>query len=126
MKDGLPEEIDQIEARIKEALDRCGYDAHASFAVRTALEEALSNALHHGNGDDPAKTVRLEFAADAKTVAIVIEDEGFGFDPEAVPDPTRPENVDIPSGRGLMIMRAYMTEVEFEQPGNRVRMTYRR
>ncbi len=56
----------------------------------------------------------------------MVQDEGVGFDPAAVPDPTRPENVDIPSGRGIMLMRAYMTEVEFDPPGNRVRMTYRR
>jgi serine/threonine-protein kinase RsbW len=59
-------------------------------------------------------------------VAIVVEDEGVGFDPAAVPDPTRPENVDIPSGRGIMLMRAYMTEVEFDPPGNRVRMTFKK
>ncbi len=123
---GRREELDRIEGRIMDALGRCGFDTHARFAIRTALEEALSNAVLHGNRNDPAKALTIEYAADASAVAITVEDEGVGFDPAAVPDPTRPENVDIPSGRGIMLMRAYMTEVEFDPPGNRVRMTYKR
>ncbi|MHC4128245.1 MAG: ATP-binding protein [Planctomycetota bacterium] len=120
------EEFDRVEGRIMETLGRCGFDAHACFAIRTALEEALSNAALHGNRNDPAKALTIEYTADASAVAIVVEDEGVGFDPAAVPDPTRPENVDIPSGRGIMLMRAYMTEVEFDPPGNRVRMTFKK
>ena len=55
-----------------------------------------------------------------------IEDEGEGFDPRSVPDPTTVENVEIPSGRGIILMRAFMTDVRFFPPGNRLRMTYRR
>ena len=64
----------------------------------------------------------LEYAADAERVVIDVQDEGLGFDPRSVPDPTRPENLDIPAGRGIMLMRHYMSEVEFTVPGNRVRM----
>ncbi|MHC4768736.1 MAG: ATP-binding protein [Planctomycetota bacterium] len=120
------EELDRVEGRIVDALGRCGFDDHARFAILTALQEALSNAVLHGNRNDPTKALTVEYSADASTVAIVIQDEGVGFDPASVPDPTRLENVDIPSGRGIMLMRAYMTEVEFDPPGNRVRMTYRR
>ena len=118
------EEIHVAQRRLIEALERCGYDGAACFAVRTALEEALSNAVHHGNRNDPDKSVRIEYTADESSVAIVVEDEGRGFDLASVPDPTRPENVDIPAGRGIMLMQAYMTRVEFDAPGNRVRMTY--
>jgi serine/threonine-protein kinase RsbW len=114
-------EFDDVGDRITRALGRCGFDSQARFAILTALEEALSNAVLHGNGDDPAKALTVEYSADPSAVAIVVEDEGVGFDPASVPDPTRPENVDIPSGRGIMLMRAYMTEVEFDPPGNRVR-----
>jgi serine/threonine-protein kinase RsbW len=120
------DEIDAAEGRILSALDRCGFDGQARFAVRTALEEALANAVQHGNHNDPAKRLTVEYAADRSSVAIVVQDEGRGFDPAAVPDPTRPENVSIPSGRGIMIMRAYMSEVQFDPPGNRVRMTFRK
>lgn len=119
-------DFDEIEQRISDMLARCGFDPDARFAVLTALEEALSNAVVHGNRNDPTKSLTVEYAADAGAVAIVVEDEGPGFDPESVPDPTRPENVDIPSGRGIMLMRAYMTEVEFHPPGNRVRMVFRK
>ena len=120
------EELDRVEGRIVDVLGRCGFDDAARFAILTALEEALSNAVLHGNGNDPAKALTVEYSANASSVAIVVQDEGVGFDPASVPDPTRPENVDIPSGRGIMLMRAYMTEVEFDAPGNRVRMTYKR
>jgi serine/threonine-protein kinase RsbW len=120
------EELDRVEGRIVDVLGRCGFDDHARFAILTALGEALSNAVLHGNRNDPAKALTVEYSADASTVAIVIQDEGAGFDPASVPDPTRSENVDIPSGRGIMLMRAYMTEVEFDPPGNRVRMMYKR
>ena len=121
---GRREDIERIERRIRDAMERCGYDQAAVFAVQTALEEAISNAVHHGNNGDPAREVRLTYATDPRSVEIEVEDEGRGFDPLAVPDPTRPENVDIPCGRGIMLMRAYMTEVEFRPPGNRVRMRY--
>ena len=103
-----------------------GYNQAACFAVRTAVEEAVSNAIRHGNNEDPDRTVTIEYAADEASVVIDVQDQGLGFEPGSVPDPTRPENVDIPSGRGIMLMQVYMTEVEFRPPGNRVRMTYRR
>ncbi len=123
---GRREEIEPVERQILEAMDRCGYDPSAVYGVRLALEEVIANAVHHGNNGDPARRVVLRFSADAASVEIEVEDEGLGFDPRSVPDPTAPENVEIPCGRGIMLMRAYMTEVEFEAPGNRVRLRYRR
>ncbi len=120
------DEIDRVQQDILDVLDRHGYDQSACFAVRTAMEEAVSNAIHHGNDNDPRRRVTIEYAADEASIEIEIADEGMGFDPNAVPDPTRPENVDIPSGRGIMLMRVYMSEVVFTAPGNRVRMRYER
>ena len=121
---GDRDEIDRIQQDILGVLARYGYDDAACFAVRTAIEEAVSNAIHHGNDNDPRRKVTIEYAADEASIEIEIEDEGAGFDPESVPDPTRPENVDIPSGRGIMLMRVYMSEVEFTAAGNGVRMRY--
>jgi serine/threonine-protein kinase RsbW len=59
-------------------------------------------------------------------VFVAVEDEGEGFDPGSVPDPTDDANIEIPSGRGLMLMGAYMSEIRYVPPGNRVEMIYRR
>ncbi len=120
------DEIDRIQQDILVVLARYDYDDAACFAVRTAIEEAVSNAIHHGNDNDPRRKVTIEYTADEGSIEIEIEDEGTGFDPESIPDPTRPENVDIPSGRGIMLMRVYMSEVEFTPAGNRVRMRYQK
>ena len=120
------DDVARVQQRILGVLEGLGYDQSACFAVRTAIEEAVSNATHHGNDNDPDRTVTIEYTADPACVVIDVRDEGRGFEPGSVPDPTRPENVDIPSGRGIMLMQVYMTEVEFRAPGNRVRMTYRR
>ena len=114
------EEIAGVQQRILGVLESMGYDQAACFAVRTALEEAVSNATHHGNHDDRDRTVTIECAADPAAVVIEVQDDGLGFDPRSVPDPTRPENVDIPSGRGIMLMRAYMSEVYYRAGGTEV------
>jgi len=119
---GCREAVERVQRGLAEALGRFGYDPAACFAVRTAVEEAVGNAIHHGNGGDPGRRVTVEYAADAESVVIDVHDEGLGFDPRSVPDPTRPENLDIPAGRGIMLMRYYMSEVEFTVPGNHVRM----
>ena len=120
---GCREAVERLQRGIQKAIGRFGYDQAACFAVRTAVEEAVGNAIHHGNANDPDRTVTIEYAADAARVVIDVRDEGLGFDPRSVPDPTRPENIDIPAGRGIMLMRSYMSEVEYAVPGNRVRMT---
>jgi len=125
----LRDDRDQVETAVAELLDamsRLGFDEGSSFAVRLALEEAINNGFRHGNKSHPDKVVRLQWEADPKHIALQVSDEGEGFDPAAVPDPTAEENLEIPSGRGLMLMRAYMSEVEYLQPGNCVRMVYER
>lgn len=120
------EELEQAERTLLELLEQFGYDRASCFAVRLAVAEALTNAAVHGNKMDANRTVTVDYRIDAEKVLITVEDQGGGFEPAAVPDPTAPENVEIPSGRGIVLMRAYMTEVAFVPPGNRVSMTYRR
>jgi len=125
----LREDRDRIEAAVTEILDamvRMGFDESSAFAVRLSVEEAINNGFRHGNKSNPDKVVRLEWRATPEQVELQVSDEGEGFDPGAVPDPTAEENLEIPSGRGLMLMRAYMSKVEYVQPGNVVRMEYRR
>ena len=84
------------------------------------MEEALINAIKHGNHYDPAKTVEIVCQIFPDRIRIEIADQGKGFDLAAVPDPTDPDNLESPCGRGIMLMRSFMSRVEFNETGNRV------
>ena len=92
------------------------------FSIRLALEEALVNAIKHGNQMDRSKVVQVSYRFGADRFEVLITDEGTGFDPNDVPDPTAAENLERPCGRGLMLMRYYMNEVTFSPRGNSVRL----
>lgn len=112
----------EVQERILSLLEEREFPAKDLFGVKLALEEALVNAIKHGNGLDPDKVVRVRCRVDSECVEIDIEDQGDGFDPGDVPDPTDDDNLDKPSGRGLMLMRAFMTSIEYYGRGNRVVM----
>lgn len=109
---------DAIESRMR----ACEYGEHDIFGIRLALEEALVNAIKHGNNLDRTKSVHISYRVQPDRFDILIRDEGPGFDPDDVPDPTAVENLERPCGRGLMLMRHYMSEVAFLERGNTVRM----
>ena len=90
------------------------------FGIHLAAEEAIVNAIVHGNRLDPSKKVRVVCEVAAEVVRIEIVDEGPGFDPATVPDCTRDDRLDLPSGRGLMLMRSFMTKIEYLGRGNAV------
>jgi serine/threonine-protein kinase RsbW len=118
---------DPAEARrVQEDIERLLRANHASekeiFGIRLALEEALVNAIKHGNQMDRSKTVKVVSSVEAERFEVEVTDEGTGFDPGDVPDPTAVENLERPCGRGLMLMRYYMSEVSFSPRGNSVRM----
>ena len=92
------------------------------FSIKLALEEALVNAIKHGNQYDRAKKVQIAYRLLPDRFEVRITDEGPGFDPSAVPDPTAAENLERPGGRGLLLMRRFMTEVTFNERGNSVAM----
>ncbi len=100
-------------------------DSAVVFAVRLATEEALANAIRHGHGGDQSLELRVEAEVSPHAVTLTVEDMGPGFDPSSVPDPTADENLTIASGRGLALIRAFMTEVEVAPPGNRIVMRWR-
>ena len=115
----------QVEQRLLGSLREYKYPAECLFAIRLALEEALSNAIKHGNKQDPEKTVCIRFFVEPEQVQIRITDQGPGFDPLDVPDPTSDEHLEDPGGRGIMLMRAYMDEVFYSTDGNEVCMIKR-
>jgi len=109
-----------VQERIIQHLEELRYDERDLFGIRLAIEEALVNAIKHGNQMDPTKTVRIICRIDARKVRIEIEDQGEGFQPEEVPDPTADENLERPCGRGIMLMRAFMSSIVYNEAGNRV------
>jgi len=117
-----PKLLSRVENRVIERLQALNYGERVLFGVRLALEEAVINAIKHGNKMDKTKNVKIAYAIDDRECVITVEDEGNGFDPVAVPDPTADENLELPHGRGLVLMRAYMDEVTFNERGNRVTM----
>jgi serine/threonine-protein kinase RsbW len=120
-------EIDGFVRRTTEHAEDFGYAPASVFAVRLALEEAISNAFRHGHKGLPSHTpVTIEFRLTPEELAFRIIDAGPGFSPEAVPDPRLDENLEKPSGRGLMLMRAYMTEVRYAGRGNELILVYRK
>lgn len=108
------------ETAIMGELHRCGYDEDTIFAIKLAFEEAVTNAVKHGNRNDPTKRVHLRYHVDPDRIVFMVRDEGCGFCPDEVPDPTRDENLERPSGRGLMLMQSYMTQVRYSDAGNEV------
>jgi prepilin-type N-terminal cleavage/methylation domain-containing protein len=119
-------EVVPILNKVSAALIALGYPPRDRLAIRLSLEEAIVNGLRHGNGGDPSKQVRVRYRVDAAAMVALVEDEGPGFDPARVPDPTLPENLDKPTGRGLLLMRHYMTRVRYSRRGNRVLLYKRR
>lgn len=109
-----------VQDRIIRHLEELRYDDRDIFGVRLAIEEALVNAIKHGNGMDPNKTVRIACRVDQLKIRVEIEDQGTGFQLEEIPDPTADENLERPCGRGIMLMRAFMSLIEYNEVGNRV------
>ena len=109
-----------VEQRILDELEKHDYDEAAMFAIKLALEESLNNAIKHGNRRDSQRKIEVEFEVNARRAAITVTDQGGGFDPETIPDPRTDENLEKPCGRGIMLMRAYMDEVRYNDAGNQV------
>ncbi|MCF8275471.1 MAG: ATP-binding protein [Flavobacteriales bacterium] len=93
--------------------------------ILIAVTEAVNNAINHGNRQNPEKKVHLDFIERGDRLSFSIKDEGEGFDHEALPDPTDPENLEKISGRGVFLMKHLADEVEFSENGTRVEMIFK-
>lgn len=92
--------------------------------ILVAVTEAVNNAIQHGNKLDPGKKVDVEFTAGDKTITFSVHDQGDGFDYNTLPDPTNPENLEKPSGRGVFLMRHLADKVEFADSGRTVLLNF--
>ncbi len=117
--------IREVSSAIREALASCKVGADALFEIKLCVEEAVRNAMVHGNRSDKKKTVKVSYWVEKGSLNIEVEDEGDGFDPKAVPDPTKDDNLTKTSGRGVYLIKKLMDRVEFDSNGRRVRMVKR-
>ena len=128
----LPSRIDTVAtaaALVAEFLSRSGITEDAAFGIDMAVREAVTNAVVHGNRKDENKTVDVTLKSSPYAVEISVHDQGAGFNPEDVPDPTAEENILKASGRGIFFMRSFMDEVNWlirPGGGTTVRMLKRR
>jgi serine/threonine-protein kinase RsbW len=88
--------------------------------ILVALTEAVNNAIHHGNKTNPNKNIDISFKALPTHISFVVKDEGDGFNYNALPDPTNPENIEKPNGRGVFLMINLADKVTFEDNGSKV------
>jgi serine/threonine-protein kinase RsbW len=105
------EAVAEAATAIGEFLTRTGVGAEAAFGIDMAVREGIANAVIHGNKLDETKLVEINVTKSADTLEIIVRDQGQGFDPEAVSDPTAAENILKTSGRGIFFMRNFMDEV---------------
>jgi serine/threonine-protein kinase RsbW len=121
----IDSDLDQgrdVQKQILKAVTESGFEGQNYFAITLALEEAITNAIKHGNRLDKTKKVRVDARVTRKQFEIEIEDEGPGFDRSSVPDPTSAENIEKCSGRGILLIEAYMNRVSWDRGGRRLRM----
>ena len=125
----LPNDIRSIEHAVEYVTRHCSscgeYARRLNLNFRVGLTEALSNAMLYGNASDPEKRVRVEVTVGVEKVSVRVTDQGEGFDPETVPDPTLPGNISKTGGRGIFLMKALMDEVQFNERGNSVTLVLR-
>lgn len=107
-------------------VEKHGFSEDAAFAIKLALEEALTNAVKHGNRNDADKSVIVRYSVDSNRAIIIVRDEGPGFEPDCVPDCTSPDRLPLPNGRGIMLIRHYMDEVAYRECGREIRFVKRR
>ena len=110
----------QTERVIMDAVEARGFSEGAAFSIKLAMEEAVVNAMKHGNHFDKNKQVSLRYGFNGDAFHLFVQDEGSGFDHQHLPDPTDPEHLKLPYGRGIMLMHAYMDDVSYNTSGNEV------
>ena len=125
----LPSDLASIEEAVEFVMERCsscGEDPRRlRLNLRVGLSEALANAMLYGNARDPSKRVKVEVALHGSTITARVTDQGKGFNPYHIPDPTSPANILKAEGRGIFLMRKLLDEVYFNDRGNSVTLVLR-
>jgi serine/threonine-protein kinase RsbW len=112
----LPSHIEAVAEAAAAAADfvkQCGAGEEAAFGVDMAIREAVTNAVVHGNQEDESRQIEITFSSSGGELEIQVRDQGKGFDPASVADPTLPDNIMKTSGRGIFLIRSFMDDVQW-------------
>ena len=120
----LSENIRIIESFIDNAKEKFHLDDDIYGNIMIAVTEAVNNAIRHGSHNDSSKNVSLLLSLDDATIKFRVEDEGEGFNFQNLPDPTAPENIEKPGGRGIFLMKHLSDEVDFKEGGRVVELSF--
>ena len=120
--------VDLVQTVFEYLAGQVGFDADSTHWMSVAIRESVTNAVRHGNKNDPSKRVIVRFEYNKPDFMVYVEDEGEGFDPAKLPDPLAEENLLRANGRGIFFMKSFMDEVEYNFPnksGTQVKMVKR-
>jgi serine/threonine-protein kinase RsbW len=120
----LDENIRIVESFIDNAKEKFNLDDDIYGNIMVAVTESVNNAIRHGNKSDKKKNVHLTLSLNDNLIRFIVKDEGIGFDYHNLPDPTSPENIDKPSGRGIFLMKHLSDEVTFKNKGSEVELCF--
>jgi serine/threonine-protein kinase RsbW len=120
----LPENIRIVESFIDNAKDQYQLNDDIYGNIMIAVTESVNNAIVHGNQSDSKKNVHLQLALEESQIKFIVEDEGTGFDYNNLPDPTLPENISKPGGRGIFLMKNLCDEVSFKKDGRVAELSF--
>lgn len=116
----IPENIVLLEPFVEKAKSYCCVSNEQYHNILLVLTEAVNNSIVHGNHADPAKKVRIQMNINTQSLRFVVQDEGNGFDLSQIPDPTSPNQLTQPNGRGVFLMRRLADNVSFAENGRKV------
>ncbi len=120
----LSENIRIIESFIDNAKEKYALDDDIYGNIMIAVTESVNNAILHGNKNDSKKNVTLKLLLENSQIKFIVSDQGVGFDFHSLPDPTSPENLSKPGGRGIFLMKHLCDEVHFNDEGRQVEMSF--
>jgi len=120
----LSENIRMIESFIDNAKEKFHLDDDIYGNIMIAVTEAVNNAIKHGNQNDSSRNVSLSLNLEDSLLKFRVEDEGKGFNYDSLPDPTAPENIEKPGGRGIFLMKHLSDEVDFKEGGRVVELSF--
>ncbi len=119
------ENIILVEKMIEDVCDLFSISEDYYGNILVAITEAVNNAIYHGNKANPSKSIDISFKSQSDKVSFIVKDEGTGFSYDNLPDPTSPENIEKPNGRGVFLMRRLADSVSFEDNGSKVILDFK-